>query len=152
MACSGAATTALISSNPSSFSSRKPSSQVVASCPRTLAKPCRLSKPFISSGLPRLAASARNCSGSRRSLVVRASVRILGFNLGYYIVLIHWSTRTINCTACDRPRFLSFALFLSWIRSWRIAMDILLSVSKIWFQTYVLSETRDCPHFQDFFF
>ncbi|KAK4757407.1 hypothetical protein SAY87_018708 [Trapa incisa] len=74
MACSAAASTALISSNPSSFSSRKSSPPVVASCTRTLATPRGLSKPFLSSGFPRFAASTRNFSRLRRSFVVRASI------------------------------------------------------------------------------
>ncbi|KAK4792506.1 hypothetical protein SAY86_022941 [Trapa natans] len=74
MACSAAASTALISSNPSSFSCRKSSPPVVASCTRTLATPRGLSKPFLSSGFPRFAASTRNSSRLRRSFVVRASI------------------------------------------------------------------------------
>ncbi|PKI37547.1 2-Cys peroxiredoxin BAS1, chloroplastic-like [Punica granatum] len=73
MACSAAASTAFISSNPGSFSSRKLSSPVTASLRRTVAVPDRLSNHFLSSRLPRSAAPSRNGSLSGRSFVVRAS-------------------------------------------------------------------------------
>ncbi|KAK4766423.1 hypothetical protein SAY87_008065 [Trapa incisa] len=73
MACLAAASTTLISSKPSSFSARRPSSPIIAALPRTVTIPGGLSKQFFkSSRLPCSDAPSRSAR-SRRNLVSRAS-------------------------------------------------------------------------------